>query len=279
MGMKRDLWGTASRRAVLLLPFAAAAIAAPVAAWAEEDEASRRARWNELKRAIFGTRQTAEGSRMIAIDAPARAEDAALVPVTVRLSAEPKVTGLYLVIDNNPSPLAAHVTFGPKADRRELQLRVRVDQYTDIHAVMETEDGGLYEAARFVKASGGCSAPAGADDVAVLQDIGRMKLRLRGGFATDRSVAATLMIRHPNFNGMQLNQLTRTYTPARFIRSIDISYNGGKVLHLDSDISLSSDPVIGFGFVPGEPGTLQVTVKDSENGLWQHDFALPQSAA
>jgi len=36
------------------------------------------------------------------------------------------------------------------------------------------------------------------------------------------------MIRHPNFNGMQMNQITRYFTPARFIRTIDASYDGGQ---------------------------------------------------
>ena len=267
------------RRAVLLLPLAAALASGLRAARAEDDEAARAARWKELRKALFGDRSFQDGTRIIRIDAPARAQDAALVPVGLTLPEDKKVAGVYLVIDQNPSPLAAHLSFGPKADPRELKLRVRVDQYTDIHGIMQTADGQLYEAARFVKAAGGCSAPAGADEVAALEGIGRMKLRLPGGFATDRPVEAVLMVRHPNFNGMQMNQVTRNYTPARFIRSIDVSYNGGQVFRMDSDISLSTDPVIGFRFVPGEPGSMVVRVTDSADANWERRFELPQSAA
>ena len=63
------------------------------------------------------------------------------------------------------------------------------------------------------------------------------------------------MIRHPNFNGMQMDQITRDFTPPRFIRTIDASYDGAPIFHLDSDISLSTDPVITFGFVPEKKGT------------------------
>ncbi len=87
------------------------------------------------------------------------------------------------------------------------------------------------------------------------------------------------MIRHPNFNGMQMNQVTRLYTPARFVRSVDVTYNGGLVFHLDSDISLSTDPVIGFGFVPDAKGTMVVTAKDSSGATFTHSFALPSAAA
>lgn len=269
----------ATRRRTLLLALAGGAlVGATGRVRAEQDAAARAARWQELQRAIFGKREIADGSALIGIDAPERALDAALVPVTVTLPAEHPAAGLYFVIDNNPSPLAAHVTFGPKADPRALKMRVRIDQYTDMHAVMETADGKLYAATRYIKAAGGCSAPAGTDDAA-LADLGRMKLRLVDGFAVGKPAEAALMVRHPNFNGMQMDQVTRHYTPARFIQSIDVAYNGGNVFHLDSDISLSTDPVIGFSFLPDDAGKLTVTVKDSANASWQRSFPVPPSGA
>jgi len=152
-----------------------------------------------------------------------------------------------------------------------------VDQYTDMHAVAETQDGQLYVATKFVKAAGGCSAPAGADDAAALHDIGRMKLHLLGEFTTGKPVQAQLLVRHPNFNGMQMNQITRYYTRARFIRTIDAAYAGQAIFHLDSDISLSSDPVITFGFVPQAKGRMQVIVRDSDNATFDRSFDIPGS--
>jgi sulfur-oxidizing protein SoxY len=278
--MRRNGRNETMRRTTLMLALAGTMLAATLSvARAEEDDVARAARWKELQHTIFGSRALEDGSGFIKIDAPSRALDAALVPVGLTLTADKRVTGLYLVIDDNPSPLAAHFTFGPKADPHDLKLRVRIDQYTNMHAVVETGDGKLYEATRFIKAAGGCSAPAGADDVEALKDVGQMKLRLVGGFATDKPVEAALMVRHPNFNGMQMDQVTRNYTPARFIQSVDVAYNGGQVFHLDSDISLSTDPVITFGFVPGEKGTLTVTVKDSRNATWEHSFELPPADA
>jgi sulfur-oxidizing protein SoxY len=79
-----------------------------------------------------------------------------------------EVKSIPLVINDNPAPVAAHVTFGPAGDPQTLKLRVRVNQYTNMHAVEETKDGALYETHRFVKASGGCSAPSGSYDAAAL---------------------------------------------------------------------------------------------------------------
>jgi sulfur-oxidizing protein SoxY len=248
------------------------------AAAQDESDAQRDARWQELKQAIFAGRPVQDGSALLEIDAPARALDAALVPISLKLKGDAAVRGVYLVIDENPGPLAAHVTFGPQSDPRMLKLRVRVNAYTLVHAVLETRDNQLYSVARFVKASGGCSAPAGADDGEALKDIGHMKLRLLEPFSAGKTLEAQLMIRHPNFNGMQMNQVTRLVTPPRFIRSIDMTYDGAPVLHLDSDISLSTDPVITFGFVPQEKGRMQVVVQDSSDARFADSFDVPTPA-
>jgi sulfur-oxidizing protein SoxY len=245
-------------------------------ALADDDDAAERAsRWQALQQALFPGHSLKDGAGVVQLDAPPRALDAALVPISIELSAAKPVKSVYLVIDGNPSPLAGHFTFGPKADPHSLKLRVRVDQYTNVHAVAETQDGQFFVATKFVKASGGCSAPAGSDETTALQDIGHMKLRLLGDFAPGRPEQAVLMVRHPNFNGMQMNQITRYYTPARFIRTIDVTYEGGSVFHLDSDISMSTDPVITFGFVPQAKGQMKVVVRDSKDVTFDHNFDVP----
>jgi sulfur-oxidizing protein SoxY len=244
----------------------------------DDEMAPRAERWKALQEAIFGDRKVLDGSKVINLDVPPRALDAALVPVGLELLGTEPVKAVYLIIDNNPSPLSAQVTFGPIADARSIKLRVRVDEYTLMHAVAEAQDGKLYGSEKFVKAAGGCSAPAGSSEEEALRDIGRMKLRLLGEFAAGKPMQAQLMIRHPNFNGMQMNQVTRFYTPARFIRSTEVTYDGSRVFHLDSDISISTDPVIIFGFVPPVKGKLSVAVRDSDDATFSRSFDVPQPA-
>ena len=246
---------------------------------ADEDAVARTERWKVLQEAIFGDRPVRDGSGVIELDAPPRALDAALVPVGLRLVGDKPVKALYLVIDNNPSPLSAHITFGPTADPRSLTLRVRVDEYTLMHAIAETQDGSLYVAEQFVKAAGGCSSPAGSTTEQALKEMGRMKLRLLGDFAAGKPLQAQLMIRHPNFNGMQMDQITRYYTPARFIRTTEVTYEGSRVFHLESDISISTDPVIVFGFVPQAKGQLKVVVRDTDDETFAHTFDVPPPAS
>ena len=136
--------------------------------------------WPSLAAQIFAGRPLRDGGAILAIDAPYRAEDAALVPVGLRslLPADDKrhVRSITLVIDGNPSPLAAVFSPGPASGMRSLSTRVRVDDYTNVHAVAELSDGQLYATARFVKAAGGCSAPAAKLEADAIP-LGTMRFR------------------------------------------------------------------------------------------------------
>src|SRR5512133_3365127 len=97
--------------------------------------------WASLANDIFGGRPLADGTGLVSIDMPTRAEDAAIVPVTMRVTLPPgdsrRLKALSLVIDNNPVPVAATFTFGNTAAVTTISTRVRVNSYTDVHAVAE----------------------------------------------------------------------------------------------------------------------------------------------
>ncbi|MBC7801203.1 MAG: quinoprotein dehydrogenase-associated SoxYZ-like carrier [Gemmatimonadaceae bacterium] len=248
-------------------------------AWAEEDQDARAARWQELKQAMFGDRVVADGAGIISLVAPGRALDAALVPVTVHLAPDGrggKVKAVWLLVDGNPSPLAGTFKFGPAADPRTLKTRVRVDQYTLIHAVAETEDGRLFASESFVKAAGGCSAPSTKDAKLAMSRMGQMRLRLDGEapLVDGEPATAHLLISHPNNNGMQMDQVTRHFVPARYIQTVTVQYGDTLVLSVDADISLSEDPVITFGFVPQGAGPMRVEMQDSTQTGFRQEFSL-----
>jgi sulfur-oxidizing protein SoxY len=290
MGMKhmhsthsaRFAWVLSAMMILLLASSAAAATeGAPSSdeGVAPADDPSRIARWQALREAVFGNRPVAEGSAVIQMEVPTRALDAALMPLGLTLNGGNTIKAVYLFIDNNPSPLAGRFVFGPAADPSALKMRVRINEYTLVHAVAETHDGKLFGTQKFVKAAGGCSAPAGTDEADALTEMGRMKLRLLGEFAPGKPMQALLQIRHPNFSGMQMNQVTRMYTPARFIRTLDVSFSGQQVLHVESDISMSEDPAITFGFVPRSKGALEVKAVDSSDAHFAQAFDVPAPAA
>ncbi|HEV7435583.1 MAG TPA: quinoprotein dehydrogenase-associated SoxYZ-like carrier [Pseudorhizobium sp.] len=243
----------------------------PTIAIAQADR-EREERWQQLVSYLFDDREVVPTDTLIKIEAPARAQDAALVPITLTMPEKDKIKSVYLVIDDNPIPLAAHVTFGPAADAGSLRLRVRIDTYTNVHAVAETKEGQLYSAVAFVKASGGCSAPSGPSDLEAMKGMGEMRLKLSEPSQQGNPTAATLMIRHPNFTGMQMNQLTRLYTPPRYIEKMTVTYGDQTVLDVAGDISLSTNPAIGFNFVSDGRQSMKVVASDNKGGRWERAF-------
>lgn len=240
-----------------------------------DEQADRLAHWQDIATLLFGDRALQNGDAVIALDAPGRADDAALVPMTISVRGSVAVKGVYLVIDENPAPVAAHFVFGPAADPSQIKLRVRVNAYTNVHAVAEMQDGRLLETTRFVKASGGCSAPMDMSEQEAMKGMGEMRLKLAGEVTPGKPAEAVLMVRHPNFNGMQMNQVSRLYTPARYIQSLTVTDGTVKVFDLEADISLAANPVIGFRFIPQAEGELKVAVTDSDKGHWEKSFPVP----
>ncbi len=179
---------------------------------------------------VFAKRSSAigrfvEDSTAIQIFAPNQADDAAVVPVTIKIpsSVAPAVKSLTLIIDRNPVPIAATFAFGdgfrqgPDVGERTLATRVRVDAFSRIRAVLETTEGVLHMTSKFVIGSGGCSAPASKDPEEALAQMGKTRLVVSRDEATSTAWReARVMIRHPNFTGMQMNKKTGDYTPARF---------------------------------------------------------------
>src|SRR4030088_3841462 len=137
--------------------------------------------WPGLVQDIFSNRAMNDGTGLIAIEMPYRAEDAAIVPVTLRATLPSgdtrRVLAITLVIDQNPAPMAARFELGPDSSVSEISTRVRVNNYTDVHAVAELSDGRLYVSKTYVKASGGCSAPAAKNADDANRKLGQMRFR------------------------------------------------------------------------------------------------------
>ena len=89
--------------------------------------------WPGLVQDIFNNRAMNDGAGVIAIEMPYRAEDAAIVPVTLRATLPPgdirRVLAITLVIDQNPAPMAARFELGPDASVSEISTRVRVNKH------------------------------------------------------------------------------------------------------------------------------------------------------
>lgn len=240
-------------------------------------------RWAEIRAALFGDRPVTDGKGTIDLETPYRAEDAAVVPIAIRSVLDPaqarRIKSLYLVVDMNPSPVAAAFHFPGDRPWDELSTRVRVNAYTYIRAIAETDDGTLHMVANYVKASGGCSAPSLKDPAAAAAQLGRMKLLLPEKISPGERLAAQLLIKHPNSSGLQFDQVSRQFIPADYVKRIEASYRGKTLFTADTDISISEDPSVRFGFVPDASGELTVQVKDSKGRAFEQRFPVASSGA
>jgi sulfur-oxidizing protein SoxY len=241
----------------------------PVAAHASDDP------WPGLARDAFNDRHLEDGRGVIAVEMPGRAEDAAIVPVTVTSQLSPtderRIKSITLVIDQNPAPVAATFHIGPNAGVSSISTRVRVDSYTNVHAVAELTDGRLYVASTYVKASGGCSAPAAKSADGPI--IGEMKFRQFAQAETGRS-EAQLMVRHPNNSGLQMDQVTRLYTPIFFVRELRIWQGGDLLLAMDGGISISENPSIRFGYVSNGANAFRAEALDTDNHVFTGEWPV-----
>ena len=235
--------------------------------------------WKKVRASLFAARPIANvGDDVLLLETPNRAEDAAIVPIGIKVRA-PQTAGqyvskLYLLIDNNPSPIAAIFNFTLASGRADVETRVRVDEYTHVRAIAEMNDGKLYMSTKFVKASGGCSAPPGKDQAAALATLGKMKFRVEGDVTARKPVLAQLMISHPNNSGLAMDQTTRQFTPAHYVRTVNVSYAGQPVMSADVDISISENPSFRFYFVPSGEGELKAEVVDSIDKRFQSAFKV-----
>ena len=262
----------------------AAARPAQAAPSSREDQPDASPQWLKVRASLFGQRPiTPATADQLALDTPVRAEDAAVVPVAIRsrlpTSGEQRLEKLYLLIDNNPSPVAAVFSLAPGSGQADIETRVRIDEYTHVRAIAQLGDGRLLMATRWLKASGGCSAPPGKDPAAAQASLGRMRLKVEGEPQPGKPVLAQLMVSHPNSSGLAMDQLTRHYIPAHFVRRIDISYAGQPVLSADLDISISENPNLRFWFVPQGAGELKAEVVDNQDLQFRSSLQLQPARA
>ncbi len=211
---------------------------------------------------------------MVALDAPVTADDASLVPITVRVPPEVKqaLKSMTLIIDKNPSPVVATFTFGPAAGtggERSISTRVRIDNFSHVRAILETEDGTLHMASKFVQAAGGCAAMQAKDPDTENEGLGKMLVKtFPPALSTAPLFEGQVMLKHPNSNGMQLDIGTGGTIPARFVKEMTVKRGRDLVFRMESSFSISTNPNFRFTFGRGGDNELDVAITDTDGTVF-----------
>jgi sulfur-oxidizing protein SoxY len=195
--------------------------------------------WEYMRPQLYGDRSIGVvDENFMSIEAPSNTPDPAATPLTLRFGREAagKIKQVRLIIDNNPSPLAATMDLKAGVPVDEIDVRVRIDRFTSVRAIAETNDGRLEMRSTWVNASGGCSAPSSAADGGTLGEI-----RFRPS-ADGKSLQVS--IRHPNNSGFQIDPRTGDSIPPHYISHIRLSSGGQTFMDADTGISLSENPTL-----------------------------------
>ena len=128
-------------------------------------------------------------------------------------------------------------------------------------------DGGWFVR---VKELPGCMSEADTLDEA-LANLGQIKYReipsADLGAANRRE--GQIMIRHPNASGMQMDQRTNSYIPARYIDQLVVKQGDDLLFQMDGGISISEDPNFRFTFVPNGAKALSIEAHDTDGKVFR----------
>ena len=236
--------------------------------------------WEKLRTNLFGTKTVDATSGRVQLITPLRAAYGASVPVKI-VSKLPQSPDLYvkrilLLVDKNPSPVAAVLDLTTELGQADFETRLRVDEYSHVRVIAELSDGSLHMDSRYVKTSGGCSAPPNRD---ALHLIGKTVFRLPEGVKRDGPTPADVTVLHPNDTGFELNNQTVMFIPPHFVRSIKVTYDLRKLFDAELDFSVSENPTLRFNFMARTDGELRADVEDSKEGRFVGRLAVSSNVA
>ncbi|NNF80513.1 MAG: quinoprotein dehydrogenase-associated SoxYZ-like carrier [Rhizobiales bacterium] len=238
--------------------------------------------WKALREMVAGDAKLLDGEEILSFDAPVQAFDAATVPFSIsqRSNSGKRIAELTVVVDDNPMPIAAKFEFGTLMGDIHLESRVRYDVFSNIRAVAKTASGETYMVGRFVKAAGGCSTAVSRDLKVALSTMGQMKLKeFRDPNAVSTKAGGTvrdvqLMIRHPNFTGMQVKTGTLDYIDPRFLDKVVVKLGDDILFRMTGGFSISENPSFRFKFKDNGAGAITVYARDTEGAEFNHTFPL-----
>src|SRR5512140_690481 len=101
-------------------------------ALAQDADPEAGAVWLKVRAELFGDAAIASDDGVIALEAPARAQDASAVPISIRAAfaqgPQRSIDRVWLIVDDNPSPVAAVFRFTRASGRADIDTRIRVEQ-------------------------------------------------------------------------------------------------------------------------------------------------------
>lgn len=241
--------------------------------------------WPSIRDELYGARVIHDGSANVTLTAPDRPENQMEVPVSVDAVFKDgrTVKSVTILVDENPTPVAAAFRFNQARPQVGLAAKFRFDAVTGVRAIVEASDGELYMAERHVRFTGGqsaCSAPPNGSDEEIAARMGNTQLTMAGPRAIVSNAAqrVKVQISHPNHTGMVKDQITLLYIPLRLMDKVAIKQADKTVVEIEGSMSLSQDPSFEFDYLTDGSDELNITASDTSGGSWSHKLPLGPSS-
>ncbi|MEI9902081.1 MAG: thiosulfate oxidation carrier protein SoxY [Hyphomicrobium sp.] len=236
-------------------------------------------------RGVFAGRDIQPAGDLVQLTAPFRPLDQRAVPVEVEahFADGRSVRGITLIVDENPSPVAAQFDFGGTREHVHVATKLRLNAGTDVRG----HHRSLRRAAlhgRAVRAL--CRRAGGVLGATVRQpggdrgDDGQDEPRgaVEAGCCDADRAARTAQIMHPNHTGMVLDQLTLLYVPLRIITELEVMQGEERVFAMKGSMTMAQDPVIDFDYRSKRATALHIEARDSGGASWARDFPIGQGS-
>lgn len=239
--------------------------------------------WDTIRDELFKDRTINNGDGVLVLKAPFRPEKQSAVPIGVdaRFADGRSIKAITIVIDENPSPVATVLRPGEGRANVSVNMNFRFNRKTNVRAIVEASDGELYMQHAYVRYSGGqsaCSAPPNGDAETIAANMGKMNLAEMKADTPAKSSQinhlAKLEIKHPNYTGMQKDQITLLYWPLHIVNQVEIRQGDDVVLTMENGISVSEDPVISFNYEHNGAGKISVVARDTKENIWKKSFPV-----
>ena len=86
---------------------------------------------------------------------------------------------------------------------------------------------------------------------------------------------AQVMLRHPNYSGLQRNQVTHLFVPANFVNLLEVRQGAELLFSMEGGISISEDPTFRFRYTDsGQGEALEVHATDTDGRVFDASFPL-----
>jgi sulfur-oxidizing protein SoxY len=212
--------------------------------------------WEEwIKEVVFGDEEIQDGSDFIFIEAPYRALNGANVPIKI-YTKSPGIVKYTLIVDENPTPCCAIFEFDNML--AYVETNIRVNAYGYLRVIAEDNYGNKFMTTKFIKAAGGCSAPSVLKTDKAKGSIEVKEPLIKPGITR-------FQIWHPNYSGMQFDQLTRAEIPAEYIDEVDIHFDDSS-FHYEGTIGIAEN--VYFGLASNTDGNVIASDNLDNNFLY-----------